>query len=205
MNRRKINIHFDLALPPQAVTLGFAAAILLAFAPELGSESVNLSNYYPAPSGVYTQMITTQNTFLATTASSNVGIGTTSPAAKLQIAAGNVILNGNGSGLAFAPSSPQKGYLYIDNTATGCSLNINPTPNGNACNSASQYATWTPGLFISGVSYQNRGGNVYANLGGGITTTQVYALNTGTKVADWATLTQYHNNIDPGYLYCCPK
>jgi len=204
MNRRKINIHFDLALPPQAVTLGFAAAILLAFAPELGSESVNLSNYYPAPSGVYTQMITTQNTFLATTASSNVGIGTTSPAAKLQIAAGNVVLNGSGAGLAFAPSSPQKGYLYIDNTATGCGNPVAGNANGTLCG-VGYYATWTPGLFISGVSYQNRGGNVYVDLGGGITTTQVYALNTGTRIANWGTLTQYKNNTDLPTVYCCPK
>ncbi|MDD5657718.1 MAG: hypothetical protein PHF00_10750, partial [Elusimicrobia bacterium] len=36
-----------------------AAVLLLAVAPELGSESVTLTTYYPAPSGIYTKMIVT--------------------------------------------------------------------------------------------------------------------------------------------------
>lgn len=48
-----------------------AAGMLLASVPELASESVTLTTYYPAPSGVYTQMITTGNTFLARDTSTN--------------------------------------------------------------------------------------------------------------------------------------
>ena len=41
-----------------------AGALLFSLAPELASESVTLTTYYPAPSGVYTTMITTNNTYL---------------------------------------------------------------------------------------------------------------------------------------------
>lgn len=42
-----------------------AGAMLFSAVPELASESVTLTTYYPAPSGVYTQMITTGNTYLS--------------------------------------------------------------------------------------------------------------------------------------------
>ncbi|MBI3554076.1 MAG: hypothetical protein HY077_16390 [Elusimicrobia bacterium] len=50
-------------------------ALLSGLAAELASESVSLTTYYPAPSGVYTQMITTSNTFLARDGG-KVGVGT---------------------------------------------------------------------------------------------------------------------------------
>ncbi|MFA6316880.1 MAG: hypothetical protein WC943_05625 [Elusimicrobiota bacterium] len=51
------------------------AAIILAFAGELNSEYVNLTTYYPAPSGVYTQMLTTGRAFFAQNTNTGVGIG----------------------------------------------------------------------------------------------------------------------------------
>jgi hypothetical protein len=42
-----------------------AASLLLSTAPELASESVNLSTYYPSPSGVYASMLTTGDTYLS--------------------------------------------------------------------------------------------------------------------------------------------
>jgi len=80
----EIKLSFDLTFSRRFITAAGAAAMMLCAVPELDSESVTLSTYYPAPSGVYTNMITTANTFLARD-SGNVGIGTTSPAVKLHV------------------------------------------------------------------------------------------------------------------------
>lgn len=61
----EIKLTFDLTFSRRFLTWTGAAAIMLCAVPELDSESVTLSTYYPAPSGVYTNMITTGNTFLA--------------------------------------------------------------------------------------------------------------------------------------------
>ncbi len=84
----EIILRFDIRCTRRAIQGTLAAAMVLAAAAELGSEAVTLTTYYPAPSGVYTQMITTGNAFLARDGG-KVGIGTSSPAAKLDVA-GNV-------------------------------------------------------------------------------------------------------------------
>lgn len=61
----EIRLRFDLAFSRRFVAMAGAAAIMLCAVPELDSESVTLSTYYPAPSGVYTNMITTSNSYLA--------------------------------------------------------------------------------------------------------------------------------------------
>lgn len=61
----EIRLRFDLAFSRRFITLAGTAAIMLCAVPELDSESVTLSTYYPAPSGVYTNMITTSNSYLA--------------------------------------------------------------------------------------------------------------------------------------------
>ncbi len=61
----EIIVRFDLRFSRRAIRGTLAAAMLLVAASELNSESVTLTTYYPAPSGVYTQMITTNNTWLA--------------------------------------------------------------------------------------------------------------------------------------------
>ncbi|MBI5211142.1 MAG: hypothetical protein HY927_14315 [Elusimicrobia bacterium] len=81
--------------------------------PELGSESVSLTTYYPAPSGIYARMVTTGATFMARTAgdvNSYVAIGTidvlptnANRRAKVYIVAaerGSVGLGARGSALA---------------------------------------------------------------------------------------------------------
>ena len=87
--RRTIDFRLDLTFPPRALVFGLAAVMLLAVTDELGSESVTLTTYYPAPSGVYTQMITTGNTYLATQ-TGNVGVATTAPGYRLTVANGAI-------------------------------------------------------------------------------------------------------------------
>ncbi|MCX5797456.1 MAG: hypothetical protein NTY77_18345 [Elusimicrobia bacterium] len=82
--RQDIHVHLDLSVPTRTLVLLMTAALLVTVTPELGSENVTLSTYYPAPSGVYSKMITTQDTFLATTGG-KVGVGTTSPKATLDV------------------------------------------------------------------------------------------------------------------------
>lgn len=81
---REIHLNFDLKFSPRFVRAMGVGLIAFAAVPELGSESVTLATYYPAPSGVYTNMITTNNTYLARDGG-NVGIGTTAPSTKLYV------------------------------------------------------------------------------------------------------------------------
>lgn len=83
----EITVRFNLTFSRRLIATVGAAAMMLCAVPDLNSESVTLSTYYPAPSGVYTNMITTGNTFLARDGAggSRVGIGTTAPATKLHV------------------------------------------------------------------------------------------------------------------------
>lgn len=78
----RVDIH--LSVPHAAPRWLLVAALLVLVVPELGSESVTLTTYYPAPSGVYTQMITTGDTYLARD-SGKVAIGATSATGKLEV------------------------------------------------------------------------------------------------------------------------
>ena len=55
---------------------------------QAADESLTLETYYPAPYGAYAELTTTGNTSLATDTSGSVGIGTTSPQAKLDVDGG---------------------------------------------------------------------------------------------------------------------
>jgi hypothetical protein len=61
----EVIVRFDLKFSERAVRLALVGAMVLAAAPELASESVTLTTYYPAPSGVYTQIIGTSNSYMA--------------------------------------------------------------------------------------------------------------------------------------------
>jgi len=273
--RKDIHLHLDLSVPTRTLVFLMAAALLVTVTPELGSENVTLSTYYPAPSGVYTKMITTGSTFLATSGGSNyVGIGTTNPGVPLDITntqtvgiryvktgsqdariqvgdptqtwsiasgwgggtagdfsivqegvsgnrlyishtSGNVgigtsnpsarfqvqgtqVISGSGA-LAFTPSAGN-GYLYIDNTNTGCFAG-SAAANGSPC-TAGNYATWNPGVYVEGLSYNNRGFPANANIGGG-NTTQVWAINTSNGKFGWGTLQT--SSDGGGTVWCCPQ
>ena len=51
------------------------------------AEEITLTTYYPSPRGVYEELRTTKNTFLAIE-SGNVGIGTTAPVEKVEVNGG---------------------------------------------------------------------------------------------------------------------
>jgi hypothetical protein len=73
-----------------------ALAMMLSAVGELASENMTLTTYYPAPSGVYAQLITTGNTYLARDTAANsqkVGIGTTAPGALLTVVNGDNTAN----------------------------------------------------------------------------------------------------------------
>ncbi|MBI5630736.1 MAG: hypothetical protein HY921_07625 [Elusimicrobia bacterium] len=234
---------------------GLAGLLGLLGASELGSESVTLTTYYPAPSGVYAQMITTNNTFLARDGGS-VGVGTASPAQKLDVsgairmnqagvgallsgaASGNfggkeVILSvnsgagGAGDEIWIGPNTGgmighiqlnaadiwlnnpanlgyarlNNGHLYMNTANTACTAY---TISGDVWTSlcpANTYATWTPGVWVEGYSYQNRGGTVLADYGTG-TTNQVWGLNTANGQASWMTLKK---DDSTAMVYCCSK
>ena len=83
-----LNIRFEAKLTSRAARWLVVGACLCLMALVVSPEDITLDTYYPAPTGVYTNMITTQQTILARD-SGNVGIGTAQPQAKLDVV-GNV-------------------------------------------------------------------------------------------------------------------
>ncbi len=114
-----LNIQLNLRLAPEVLRGGLLIVSLLAFTTELGSENVTLTTYYPAPSGVYTQMITTGNTWLARE-NGNVVIGTNNLAARLDVtgtvSATRTILVGNLASDPL-PADSSDGMLYYNTTS----------------------------------------------------------------------------------------
>lgn len=126
---------------------GLLAALALAVAPaELGSETVTLTTTYPAPFGVYTQIITTGrkagqpldttlnrdggNTILAAGGGS-VGIGVPSPSRTLDVAGGAKF---TGSVRVGAPAVADDAATkaYVDQAIANFAAQIGFVPSGGA-------------------------------------------------------------------------
>lgn len=288
---RTIDIHLRLSWDFRAVKPWLILALLVLTAGDLASESVTLTTYYPAPSGVYTQMITTNNTYLArdggraliggtvlspganADAASKLDVTGSAYVQKLMTTGGNVysaadpsaadfvigssagtrhdssimfwsnasasrvfnqndvfylsvwnqdavaganVLLGAGAGASSrfrgnlgvgmtTPGGSGRGYLYIDNTNTGCAQM--DVTQGLVCG-AGQYATFQPGVYVEGWNYANRGGQVLAQLGSAMST-NVWAINNCsgggsgcTGNATWMTLKK---DDSVAHIFCCPK
>lgn len=89
---------------------GLVGLLCCLCAQDLASESVTLTTYYPAPSGIYTKMITTGQTMLARD-SGYVGVHTSSPQQMLDVN-GNIRFGGMG-GLLYGYSSGGYHYMYM--------------------------------------------------------------------------------------------
>ena len=116
-------------------TVLFAGAVLLSLtaASELASESVTLSTYYPAPSGVYAQLITTGKTYLARdnspTAPAYVGIGTQNPSALLDVNGASMF---RGS-MTIADGTQASGNVLTSDASGKASWKAAATSNAIAC------------------------------------------------------------------------
>ncbi len=216
---RKIRVQFE--IPAFSGWFrGLAGMALMLCAPvELGSETVTLTTYYPAPSGVYTRMITTANTFLARDGGV-LGVGTTGAVSKLGVSGGAAI------GAAYATIAAPANGLIVEGTA-GFGLS-NPTA-GNAVhvNGTSRFdgiIDARGNLVMSGFSAAaGRQGYIYvSNANTGCTQVTISALQnpacgfnnyvTYTK-GIWVEGTSFQNLTVAADLvlsienvaYCCPK
>ena len=119
-----LNVRFSVDFSARVVRLVLIGAMLLASASQLASESVSLTTYYPAPSGVYTQLIATSNSYMARDAGFlDVGTNVAPPGEiKLAVAGPGFFVSPNigttgGVIIKDAPGDPNAAYLQFTNNA----------------------------------------------------------------------------------------
>jgi hypothetical protein len=81
-------IHIHVKITRRTLAWGLASLLLCLAGYEAVSESLTMTTYYPAPSGVYRKLVSIAQTILARD-SGRVGIGTSAPANKLSVAGGD--------------------------------------------------------------------------------------------------------------------
>lgn len=167
MKRKTIVVRFVVDRKAAAVILAAVAVGTLAMS--LSSETLTLTTTYPAPVGVYNQIVTTGdsgtapadttlarnagNVILApaTNASGRVGVGTSSPQAKLDV--GGTVRIGS---LPADPGNGTAGVIYY-NTATGTVRlfsgswgDLGGSPQGGFCGFASNPGFGTSDFLCQG-------------------------------------------------------
>lgn len=149
MEQRTLRLNMDLSFVygPRTWRAPLVAVMLLAAVGDLNSESVTLSTYYPAPSGVYTNMITTGDTRLARDGGS-VGIRT---GAAALVASQALTVNGNANVTGFFGAMVPVPTQALDVAGSvkvakgGCTA-----ANANNGSCGGQYITWAPGVYVEG-------------------------------------------------------
>lgn len=163
----ELNIHLDLRLGARSARWAMIGAMLFALAPELASESVTLTTYYPAPSGVYTQMIATGNTYSARDAGFlDVGTATT-PNAAVKMSVNGVAIFGTSAVNAAAAPAPAGTEVMVN----GGNLSVQGSGGGNI------------NLFVNGRMQTGDGGNA-----GGVwldSTDTMFVGQDATSAAVW--------------------
>ena len=131
----ELNIRLEIPVTHRGMRVLCAALLLGGLAGDLASESVTLTTYYPAPSGAYSQLITTNNVVLArdlqspSNQPSFVIVGSTTAATAGQAAANGTKLAVLGGAVgvgstAFVPS-PVVGLQINGTGGTNVDLTVN--------------------------------------------------------------------------------
>src|SRR5437868_4468345 len=82
----ELNVRFDIRLTQNTFRWLIALLVTALSVTDVGSESVTLNTYYPAPSGVYKYMIVTADTYLARDSGKvAVGMAAAAPDAELAV------------------------------------------------------------------------------------------------------------------------
>lgn len=102
----------ELRVTRARATLLLAFAFLIWHPGFIGSETLQLTTYYPAPYGGYVSILTTNQTLLARDAG-RVGIGTANPVDKLGIAGGGIDISGGGITMDGGQTISSRGRLHI--------------------------------------------------------------------------------------------
>ncbi|MBI4056934.1 MAG: hypothetical protein HY399_05225 [Elusimicrobia bacterium] len=165
--------------------------LLVLFRRELSTEQLTLTTYYPAPYGVYNELRTIGNTYLAYT-SGRVGIGTNSPTGKLQVTvAGSdrLFINDTNGRVGVGTNSP--GDEMEINANTNITSGKHITTQNNSC-SIVQYPI--PGTTLCPA-------NNYATYIGG------YRATSPSGIAQSMMGATVTNAANPGfgYMFCCPN
>jgi hypothetical protein len=169
----EIKIKLDLTFSRRVITSLGMAAVVFCVVPALNSESVTLSTYYPAPSGVYTQLITTGNTWLGRDGGI-VWVGKYAAAGtRLTVSNGNV---GISTGTAYAKLS----FNDLNDGTNGADgitwYNPGPTTYGihrtAGAWSGPDYQQlrfgWDTGIILDGGSAYGKSGTVFQPTGGNV-------------------------------------
>jgi hypothetical protein len=172
----EIKIKLDLTFSRRAITGLGMAAVMFCVVPALNSESVVLSTYYPAPSGVYTQLITTRDTWLGRDGGV-INIGTNAPTvtnmSRLTVVNGYV-------GISTGTAGAKLGFNDLNdgtNAADGITwYNPSPTTYGihrtagawSAPNYQQLRFAWDTGVILEGGSAYGKSGTVFQPTGGNV-------------------------------------